>query len=69
MPISVSVSLTGAADCLYIYGLLHIRGGRSSAGRALDCGSSGRGFKSHRSPSCTNQTQIKSMAIVDGLWD
>jgi hypothetical protein len=51
MPISVSVSLTGAADCLYIYGLLHIRGGRSSAGRALDCGSSGRGFKSRRSPS------------------
>ena len=25
-------------------------GGRSSAGRAPDCGSGGRGFKSHRSP-------------------
>src|SRR2546421_9282883 len=51
MPLSGSVSLTGAVGCLYIYSLLHVWGGRSSAGRALDCGSSGRGFKSHRSPS------------------
>src|SRR5262245_49375794 len=35
----------------------------------IDCGSSGRGFKSHCSPSPANQTQIKSMGIVDGLWD
>ena len=27
-----------------------MHGGRSSVGRALDCGSSGRGFKSRRSP-------------------
>ena len=44
-------ALTLAVGCLYIYGILHIWGGRSSAGRALDCGSSGRGFKSRRSPS------------------
>jgi hypothetical protein len=52
MPSGVSVpGLTLTLDSLYIYDLLHIWGGRSSAGRALDCGSSGRGFKSHRSPS------------------
>ncbi len=33
-------------------------GGRSSVGRALDCGSSGRGFKSRRSP----QTCARSSA-------
>ena len=44
-----ALTLTGSS--LYIYDLLHIWGGRSSAGRALDCGSSGRGFKSRRSPS------------------
>ena len=27
-----------------------ISGGRSSVGRAPDCGSGGRGFESHRSP-------------------
>ena len=32
-------------------------GGRSSAGRALDCGSSGRGFNPHRSPSFFNDLQ------------
>ena len=51
MPFGVSVALTLAVDSLYIYDLPYIWGGRSSAGRALDCGSSGRGFKSRRSPS------------------
>ena len=44
-----ALTLTGV-PCIF-YDLLHIWGGRSSAGRALDCGSSGRGFKSRRSPS------------------
>ena len=53
IPSGVSASaLTLTMGSLYSYDLLHIWGGRSSAGRALDCGSSGRGFKSHRSPSC-----------------
>ena len=30
--------------------IIYRRGGRSSAGRAPDCGSGGRGFKPHRSP-------------------
>ena len=52
IPSGVSASaLTLTVSSLYIYDLLHIWGGRSSAGRALDCGSSGRGFKSRRSPS------------------
>ena len=32
-------------------------GGRSSVGRALDCGSSGRGFKSRRSPHFPSSAQ------------
>jgi hypothetical protein len=59
MPFGVSVALTLAVDSLYIYGLPYIWGGRSSAGRALDCGSSGRGFKSRRSPSLSQENPSK----------
>jgi hypothetical protein len=33
-----------------VTGNQRLSGGRSSVGRALDCGSGGRGFKPHRSP-------------------
>jgi hypothetical protein len=71
IPSGVSASaLTLTVGFLYIYDLLHIWGGRSSAGRALDCGSSGRGFKSRRSPSPNNQTPRKSRIIdqTPGVW-
>src|SRR5438552_3551622 len=62
-------ALTLTVDSLYIYGLLHIWGGRSSAGRALDCGSSGRGFKSRRSPSGLEIIPTKSMAVSENVWN
>jgi hypothetical protein len=74
IPSSVSASaLTLTVGSLYIYDLLHIWGGRSSAGRALDCGSSGRGFKSRRSPSRFNDLQgllpCRFPPCCENCWD
>jgi hypothetical protein len=66
MPFGVSVALTLAVDSLYIYDLPYIWGGRSSAGRALDCGSSGRGFKSRRSPSQPQPNPKKIKGLESG---
>ena len=64
MPFGVSVALTLAVDSLYIYDLPY--SGRSSAGRALDCGSSGRGFKPLTSQSKLIPT--KSIAVPEHAW-
>lgn len=44
-------------------------GGRSSVGRALDCGSSGRGFEPHRPPSTFDGLQRCLGSGVGGCWE
>lgn len=43
-------------------------GGRSSVGRAPDCGSGGRGFKSHRSPHCF-LLPVSVMVAGNPVWE
>lgn len=42
--------------------------GVAQFGRALDCGSSGRGFKSHRSPSTTGHTASQGEPRIAHWW-
>src|SRR5947208_1534515 len=46
-----SLTMRKLLSILALRSEMNARGDRSSIGRALDCGSSGCGFKPHRSPS------------------
>jgi hypothetical protein len=47
-----------------ILAVRYMRGDRSSIGRALDCGSSGCGFKPHRSPPIPNTPTYDSLCVI-----
>jgi hypothetical protein len=58
---SAKKTLDNSQIALYTGATLEIYGDRSSIGRALDCGSSGCGFKPHRSPFFIFPLLIKSL--------
>ena len=49
-PEKANLAIDKAQEVRYTSSVLNRHGDRSSIGRALDCGSSGCGFKPHRSP-------------------